>query len=70
MDTWVETGTEISPFYDSLIAKVMVHGKDRADAVAKMQAALSETRVGGIPTNLEYLKTILASQQFGEGTGL
>jgi acetyl/propionyl-CoA carboxylase alpha subunit len=36
VDTWVETGTEISPFYDSLIGKLMVHGKDRKDATAKM----------------------------------
>lgn len=67
VDTWVETGTEISPFYDSLIAKLMVHGKSREDAVCKMRDALSETYLGGIPNNLEYLKAILASKEFGDG---
>lgn len=67
VDTWVETGTEISPFYDSLIAKLMVHGKDRADAIAKMQAALANTSLGGIPNNLEYHKAILASPKYAAG---
>ena len=70
VDTWVETGTEISPFYDSLIAKLMVHGNSRENAVCKMQDALSETHIGGIPNNLEYLKAILASNEFGEGDSL
>lgn len=67
VDTWVETGTDISPFYDSLIAKLMVHGKDRLDAVHKMQRALENTQLGGIPNNLEYLKAILAAEAFAAG---
>ena len=67
MDTWVETGTEITPFYDSLIAKLMVHGKDRADAIRKMRHALAHTQLGGIPSNLEYVRAILASEAFASG---
>lgn len=63
----METGTEISPFYDSLIGKLMVHGKDRPNAVAKMLEALSQTRLGGIPNNLEYHKAILSSEGYHSG---
>ena len=42
-DSWVETGSEVSPFYDPLIAKVLVHATDRDNAVAKMRTALDET---------------------------
>ena len=54
VDTWVETGTEISPFYDSLIGKLMVHASTRPEAIEKMLKALGGTRLGGIPSNLEY----------------
>lgn len=67
IDTWVETGTEVTPFYDSLLGKLMVHGKDRPDAVAKMAKALSGTVLGGIPSNLQYLSTIIASEGFHAG---
>ena len=63
----METGTEISPFYDSLIAKLMVHGRTREDAIQKMQRALASTKLGGIPTNLEYLKAILAAEGYSAG---
>lgn len=67
MDTWVETGTEISPFYDSLIGKLMVHGESREHAIEKMLAALSQTRLNGIPNNLEYHKAILSSEGYKSG---
>lgn len=67
VDTWVETGTEITPFYDSLIAKFMVYGSDRPDAVAKLVAALGDAKVMGIPTNLELLRTVAASEAFASG---
>src|SRR5690606_24226427 len=47
--------------------KIIVHGKDRADAIAKMQAALNETRVAGIATNLDYLRQITAADFFSQG---
>lgn len=67
IDTWVSTGTEVSPYYDPMIAKIIVYGNDRVDAIAKMRAALNETRAAGIATNLDYLRQIIASDFFGAG---
>ena len=67
MDTWVETGTTILPFFDSLLAKLMVHGGSRQEAVAKLKEALSGTVIGGISSNLEYLGTIAGSEGFDAG---
>ena len=67
VDTWVSTGTEVSPYYDPMIAKIIVHGENRADAIAKMKIALNETRMAGIATNLDYLRQIIASDFFTSG---
>ncbi len=67
IETWVETGAEVSPFYDSMIAKIIVKGADRAEALDAMQAALTNTRVAGIETNLAYLRQINASEGFRTG---
>ncbi len=67
IDTWVATGTEVSPHYDPMIAKIIVKGKDRADAITKMIAALNETRMAGIATNLDYLRQIVAADFFVDG---
>jgi urea carboxylase len=67
IDTWVQRGSEVSPFYDPLIAKVLVHAGDRAEAVCKMQSALAETKLSGIETNVEYLRQILADDVFPIG---
>jgi urea carboxylase len=67
VDTWVQKGSEVSPFYDPLIAKVLVHAPDRDAAVAKMRTVLDETRLSGIETNLEYLRQILADNVFPAG---
>ncbi|GGX00714.1 urea carboxylase [Pigmentiphaga litoralis] len=66
IDGWVEQGTEVSPYYDPMLAKLIVHGTDRSDAIAKLQTALSATRLAGISTNLEYLRQIVASPAFHE----
>lgn len=67
VDTWVETGTEVSAHYDPMIAKLIVHGKDRPAAIAAMSRALAETRLSGIATNLDYLRQVIASAGFGAG---
>lgn len=67
IDTWVSTGTEVSPYYDPMIAKIIVYGTDRADAINKMKTALNETRAAGIATNLDYLRQIIGSDFFGSG---
>ena len=67
VETWVERGSEISPFYDPLLAKIIVRGASRAEALERMTAALRETRIHGLETNLEYLRQIVSSPEFREG---
>jgi urea carboxylase len=66
-DGWMTVGTEVTPFYDPLLTKIIVHGADRADAIGKMQSALEATRLSGIETNLEYLRQVLRDPLFTEG---
>jgi urea carboxylase len=67
VDTWVERGTEVSAFYDPLLAKLMVHGQDRTQALEKLRGALAETRVQGIETNLSYLAQLASDPVFVAG---
>ncbi len=67
VDTWVETGTEVSAHYDPMIAKLIVHGKDRVDALKRLREALAETRLMGIATNLDYLRQVVAQESFAQG---
>ncbi|SHE48620.1 3-methylcrotonyl-CoA carboxylase alpha subunit [Loktanella atrilutea] len=68
IDSGVETGSEISPWYDPMIAKVTVHGADRAAALAAMGAALDATQVAGTVTNLGFLQRLVAEPDFAAGT--
>src|SRR5207249_2867572 len=61
------SGDVVSPHYDSLIAKIMVHAGDRAAAIAGMEETLSRTAVLGVETNLPYLRAILAHPIFRAG---
>jgi urea carboxylase len=67
IETWVETGVEVTPHYDPLLAKIIVHGVTREEAVQKLSAALAATRVHGIETNLRYLRQIVESELFAQG---
>ncbi|MEI6557866.1 MAG: urea carboxylase [Rhodospirillaceae bacterium] len=67
IDGWVKTGTEISHHYDPMLAKLIVHGEDRAAARAALAAALAETRLFGLPTNLDHLRAIVAAPRFAAG---
>ncbi|MCJ8139104.1 urea carboxylase [Falsirhodobacter halotolerans] len=67
VDGWVDTGSRVTPYYDPMIAKLIVHGTTRADAIAKMRAALDASRLSGIATNLDYLRTVVASEVFTSG---
>lgn len=60
VDGWIEAGLEVSAHYDPMIAKVVVRGEDRADALRRMGAALAETRIHGITTNLGLLRAAVA----------
>ncbi len=66
-ETWVEDGTEVTPFYDPMLAKIIVHAPDRDEAIVRMKAALAGTSFGGIESNVEYLRQILATREFAEG---
>ncbi|MBS0208493.1 MAG: acetyl-CoA carboxylase biotin carboxylase subunit [Planctomycetes bacterium] len=66
-DSHAHAGYTVSPYYDSMIGKLIVHQKTRADAVACMQRALSELRIEGIKTTVPRLKEILAHSAFIEG---
>ena len=59
-DTGVEAGSRISLYYDSLIAKLIAHGSTREDALDRLAAALVETEVGGVVTNLPFLRWLVA----------
>ena len=67
VDTHVSAGYRVSPYYDSLIAKLIVHAPTRADAIRRMQVALSETRIEGIATNLPLHMRIFADPDFVRG---
>jgi urea carboxylase len=67
VETWVESGTEITPYYDPMLAKIIVHGEDRQTALGRMRAALAECRISGIETNLEYLRQVTADPVFEAG---
>lgn len=67
VDGWIETGTDVPSFYDPLMAKVIVHGKDRAQALERLADALARTRLHGIATNLPFLRAIAADKAFGQG---
>ncbi len=66
-DTWVDSGAQVSPYYDPLLAKLIVHGESRTDAITRLQHALDETEIAGIEGNLDYLRQVVASQTFVEG---
>jgi len=73
IDTWVETGTEVTSNYDPLIAKVIATATDRNAAIAQLRSALGETSLHGIETNVSYLRGILDDERFRSGnvsTGL
>jgi len=66
-ETWVMAGTEVSAFYDPMLAKLIAHAPTRADAIAAMQAALDASRVDGIETNLRWLRDVLREPRFVSG---
>jgi acetyl-CoA carboxylase biotin carboxylase subunit len=64
VDTQVYSGSDVSPYYDPMVAKIIVWDTTRDAAIAKMQRALNETLVNGISTDLPYLKRIVANPYF------
>ncbi|NDD11688.1 MAG: acetyl-CoA carboxylase biotin carboxylase subunit, partial [Betaproteobacteria bacterium] len=67
VDTGVQDGGEIPMFYDSMIAKLIVHGKDRNDAIAKMREALNGFVIRGVSSNIPFQAALLAHPKFVSG---
>ena len=64
VDTAIYNGYTVPPTYDSMLAKVIVHGKDREESIAKMKSAVAEFVVDGITTNIDFLLKILENENF------
>jgi acetyl-CoA carboxylase, biotin carboxylase subunit len=68
VDTGVYTGFEVTPYYDSLISKLVVWGETRAEAILRMRRALEEYRIIGVKTNMPFHQALLDSPRFMAGT--
>ena len=66
IDDGVRQGDAISPFYDSMVAKLIVHGKTRQDALARLDAALAQIHIVGLNTNVQFLRYTLQTKSFAE----
>jgi acetyl-CoA carboxylase, biotin carboxylase subunit len=67
VDTYLESGAEIPPFYDSLVAKLVIWDEDRPAAIARAERALRETEIEGVPTTRALALEVLASEPFRSG---
>ncbi|WP_353726719.1 biotin carboxylase N-terminal domain-containing protein (plasmid) [Lactiplantibacillus plantarum] len=67
-DTGVMQGSEVPVYYDNMLAKLIVRGTDRSNALSRMQRVLSQTIVEGVQTNLEFLSYLLSCNKFQDGT--
>jgi urea carboxylase len=67
VETWVTNGSEVSPYYDPMIGKVIVKADTREQAIEKLGAALNATHLAGIETNVPYLRQIAATETFSAG---
>ena len=67
VDGWIERGTDVTSHYDPMLAKLVAAGETRAAAIERLAEALGQTRIGGIETNLSYLRAILDSAPFRSG---
>ncbi|MBC7445035.1 MAG: acetyl/propionyl/methylcrotonyl-CoA carboxylase subunit alpha [Polaromonas sp.] len=64
IDDGVRQGDTISPFYDSMVAKLIVHGQTREEALARLDEALAQTRIVGLVTNVQFLRQVVRSPSF------
>ena len=67
VESYVHTGSRISPYYDSLVAKLIVRGSDRAEAIARGKRALEEFKIEGIKTTIPFHQRVLENECFLEG---
>ncbi len=67
LDTGIYSGYQIPPYYDSMLAKLIVHAEDRPTAIAKMLSAMGEVIIGGVDTNVDYQFAILSNEDYQAG---
>lgn len=67
VDTWVDTGSTVTPFYDAMIAKVCVVGAQRETALVNISRVLNETKLSGTTTNLLFLQRLVTDKDFVKG---
>jgi acetyl-CoA carboxylase biotin carboxylase subunit len=67
VDTHIESGAIVPPFYDSLMAKVIAHGPTRAVALARLRRALDDARIVGVASNIGFHRRVLADPEFAAG---
>lgn len=67
VDTAIYSGYQVPPYYDSMLAKLIVHGENREDAISKMKSALGEVIIDGIDTNVDYQFEILHDPDYQSG---
>lgn len=67
LDSHCYAGYTVPMFYDSMIGKLIVHGRDREEAIQRMQLALNEFRITGIPTTVSFLKQVMQNEDFKNG---
>jgi biotin carboxylase len=67
VDSHIYPGFLVSPYYDSMIAKIVAHGRDREEAIGRMRRALEELIIEGIETTAPFHQGVLASERFSSG---
>ena len=66
VDSGVRQGDAISPYYDSMVAKLIVHGDTREEALARLDVALAQTHIVGLQTNVQFLRHVVQSRSFAQ----
>jgi urea carboxylase len=67
VETWIQESSEITTLYDPMLAKIITHGKDREEALEKLNRALTETKIYGVTSNLYYLRTFIGREDYRAG---
>lgn len=67
IETGYEEGNQVTPFYDPMISKIIIHGSDRADALSKSQTFFNHVTINGVKTNIPLFKEFIGSEQFVSG---
>jgi len=67
VDTYLYSGSKVSPYYDSLVLKIITRGANRQEAIDRMRRALEETVIKGISTNINFFLKLLQNSDFIKG---